>query len=505
MAQHTIRDFMPYAYDRGVSKRDFIEERVHEKCDRKFEEDAFMVVDIGDVLKKHKEWLSELPRVTPFFAVKCMPYNPVLILLSSLGCGFDCASLEEIERVLSLGVSPSRIVYSHTQKQMSYISYAAKNNVDLMTFDSEEELLKIKKVFPAARLLLRLSIFDQTAQNPFGFKYGCHHKNVKTMLEMAKKHELQLVGCHFHIGSGSSNPAMFENTLQFAKKVFDVGNRMGFNMNVLDIGGGFPGSPRCANPFRLFAWSIREGIENYFPPDSGVTIIAEPGRFYAESAVTLAANVIGIKTGPRIGHSVVGSSNRSGRRSRKRPILTRQPSTIQRRLSRHESISHFAEMSGIPALDKPLTYDYMYFVNDGLFSSFLRNVFGFPVLPPRALKDAEDDEMEYECMVMGETCPEEDVIVDECMLPKLDVGDWMVFEDMGAYTCMTTGFNGFKKRFFYYAVPENVWYYVQPLLARCTAYKDAIETNNNPAVDAEDQRDISATDILQDVYSLQEF
>ncbi len=32
-----------------------------------FEDDGFMVVDIGDVLKKHKEWMEELPNVTPFF------------------------------------------------------------------------------------------------------------------------------------------------------------------------------------------------------------------------------------------------------------------------------------------------------------------------------------------------------------------------------------------------------------------------------------------------------
>ncbi len=40
----------------------------------------------------------------------------------------------------------------------------------------------------------------------------------------------------------------------------------------------------------------------------------------------------------------------------------------------------------------------------------------------------DDDELEYESMIMGETCPEEDVIVDNCMLPKLEIGDWLVFE-----------------------------------------------------------------------------
>ena len=55
--------------------------------------------------------------------------------------------------------------------------------------------------------------------------------------------------CSFHIGSGSNNPMVFESALQFAKKVFETGNRLGFQMKLLDIGGGFPGSPRASSPF----------------------------------------------------------------------------------------------------------------------------------------------------------------------------------------------------------------------------------------------------------------
>ncbi len=33
-----------------------------------------------------------MPRVTPFYAVKCNPEPGVLRLLNSLGTGFDCAS-----------------------------------------------------------------------------------------------------------------------------------------------------------------------------------------------------------------------------------------------------------------------------------------------------------------------------------------------------------------------------------------------------------------------------
>lgn len=42
--------------------------------------------------KKHLRWKKGLPRVTPFYAVKCNDSWPILKTLASLGTGFDCAS-----------------------------------------------------------------------------------------------------------------------------------------------------------------------------------------------------------------------------------------------------------------------------------------------------------------------------------------------------------------------------------------------------------------------------
>lgn len=54
--------------------------------------DAFFICDLGDVIKKHLRWTRNLPRVTPFYAVKCNDSRPVVETLASLGIGFDCAS-----------------------------------------------------------------------------------------------------------------------------------------------------------------------------------------------------------------------------------------------------------------------------------------------------------------------------------------------------------------------------------------------------------------------------
>ena len=45
------------------------------------------------------------------------------------------------------------------------------------------------------------------------------------------------------MGSGCYDAKAFRRAVEDAKYVFDVAGVMGFNMNILDVGGGFPGTP----------------------------------------------------------------------------------------------------------------------------------------------------------------------------------------------------------------------------------------------------------------------
>lgn len=74
----------------------------------------------------------------------------ILKTLASLGCSFDCASESEIGKILSLKVKPNRIIFANTTKIQKHIAFARENNINLMTFDNEDELLKIVKIHPNA-------------------------------------------------------------------------------------------------------------------------------------------------------------------------------------------------------------------------------------------------------------------------------------------------------------------------------------------------------------------
>ena len=71
---------------------DDVEQFLHQELPRIKSQDPFYVLSLDAILNQHCRWLQLLPRVQPFYAVKCNPEPVVLKTLATLGCNFDCAS-----------------------------------------------------------------------------------------------------------------------------------------------------------------------------------------------------------------------------------------------------------------------------------------------------------------------------------------------------------------------------------------------------------------------------
>jgi ornithine decarboxylase len=96
----------------------------------------------------------------------------------------------------------------------------------------------------------------------------------------------------FHCGSGQMTSKAFVDAIQNARMIMNYGIKSGFNMNFLDIGGGFPGNTGTEDYFSEIATAVNKTLDEHFPDDGNIRIIAEPGRYYVASAYTLATNVI---------------------------------------------------------------------------------------------------------------------------------------------------------------------------------------------------------------------
>ncbi|KAL3219922.1 hypothetical protein MRX96_005674 [Rhipicephalus microplus] len=273
---HYETDDGTYVFTRG-SVHDVAKQILAE---RPAEQEAFFVCDVRDIAKKVDLWRQCLPRIMPFYAIKSCRDPIVLNVLNSHGVGFDCSNkaMTEVHRfqrvlsaVLNMGVNPDRIVYANTIKSVSDLEFAQQNGVRLMTFDSAEELTKIKD--KRARLLLRIEADETGSQHSF------NSNNV--------------VGLSFHVGCAYQDPVIFARTIERAKAIFDMASSIGNTMSVLDVGGGFPGGLRIREKFLEVCDAIRLATDLHFPVSSGVQLLAEPGQFFVTSAYALIVQVIG--------------------------------------------------------------------------------------------------------------------------------------------------------------------------------------------------------------------
>ena len=151
--------------------------------ERNQSEDPLFIVNIGDFISQYEQWMHHLPNIRPFYAINFNPNPLIMKVLYRLGCGFDCASINQIETV-------------------NIMQFARAHDVDLMTVDSEHELHKIKLHCPAARLVVRIIDDDTESITQFSSKFGCDITEGENVMKIAKQLDLNIVGVSFHVGTG---------------------------------------------------------------------------------------------------------------------------------------------------------------------------------------------------------------------------------------------------------------------------------------------------------------
>jgi len=351
----------------------------------------FYVLNVAKVVEKYDQWKKLLPRVEPHYAVKCNPDDVIMNVLAGLGAKFDCASKGEIEKVLKIGhVAPEDIIFANPCKPVGHLNFAKKMGVKQMTFDNLQELQKIRQCFPEAELFLRIVVDDSGALCQFSSKFGAPMSECGKLFKAGKEMGLNIVGVSFHVGSGQQTIESYADALDRARGLFDLASLEGYELKILDIGGGFPGDELEDDPldFESFAKSIAQKIDELFP---NTRCIAEPGRYFAAACATLVTKV-----------------------------------TSLRDQTECDTVSKF-----------------LYYINDGVYGSFNNLLFDHATCYPKFLRNVSD-EYEYVSTVFGPSCDGLDCILKNYPLPKIELGEWLYWRNMGAYTmCAAASFNGF--------------------------------------------------------------
>ncbi|NIG61815.1 antizyme inhibitor isoform X3 [Pontoporia blainvillei] len=205
-------------------------------------------------------------------------------------------------------------------------------------------------------------------------KLARDHPNAKVLLRIATEDNI----------GGEEESQVYVHALSDARCAFDMAGEFGFTMNMLDIG--FTGTE-----FRLEEVNhvISPLLDVYFPEGSDTKIVSEPGSYYVSSAFTLAVNIIAKKAVENKFSSGVGKTGS----------------------------------------DEPT---FMYYMNDGVYGPFASKLSEDLNAIPEVHKKCKEDEPLFTSSLQGPSCDELDQIVENCLLPELNMGDWLIFGNMGA-------------------------------------------------------------------------
>ena len=351
-----------------------------------------LVVDLDVVRDNFQSFCKALPDSSIFYAVKANPAPEILRLLAGLGSSFDCASVAEIEMAMKAGASAQRVSYGNTIKKERDIARAHALGVSLFAVDSHEEVEKVSRAAPGARVFCRVLTDGEGAEWPLSRKFGCVPQMAVDVLVYAHQLGLTSHGVSFHVGSQMTRLDAWDAALGDAKRVFDKLAQQGIHLKMVNMGGGFPTRYLKDIPSaQAYGQAIYGSMRKHFGNQLPETII-EPGRGMVGNAGAIKAEVVLV-------------SRKSDEDDVRWVFL---------------DIGKFGGLA--ETMDEAIRYS---------------------IVTPR------DGDATEPCVLAGPTCDSADVLYEKTPYPmpvSLTIGDEVLIEGTGAYTTTysSVAFNGFE-------------------------------------------------------------
>ncbi len=187
-----------------------------------------------------------------YFAVKALPRNRVLSVLSKLGCGFDCSSIAELRRARVVGASPEHIMFTSNCTQKDEFEEAIAHGGCIVNIDDEIFLDKLPGSFPEL-FCCRLNPGDTKTDeevnsiigNPLDTKFGIPIEKIVNVYrkaqKLAKKSGVKnpRYGLHTMVCSGDLNYKHMVNTWKLCLGVAGhIYRKLGIRLEFINLGGG---------------------------------------------------------------------------------------------------------------------------------------------------------------------------------------------------------------------------------------------------------------------------
>lgn len=221
-------------------------------------------------------------------------------IASETTCGIDACSPREVELAVSCGFDPCRIsVTSTAVSDHDWQTYRKYPDL-LFNCDSISSIQRIAENGYRNRIGIRInpSIGVGYGENPLlqyagtePTKFGIYADRLAEAAEMAKKHDLKIVGLHMHAGSGFIQSGLnhYRSALEYLSDLVSEFN----DLEYLNIGGGL-GVPLKSGDQKLnmddWANIVKEVVGKH-----KLKIYIEPGDHIVKDAGILVAQVVEVE------------------------------------------------------------------------------------------------------------------------------------------------------------------------------------------------------------------
>ncbi|MDB6060021.1 MAG: diaminopimelate decarboxylase [Verrucomicrobiaceae bacterium] len=233
------------------------------------------------------------------YAVKANANLAVLNVLARIGAGFDIVSGGELERVLTAGGSPDKIVFSGVGKTAAEMQRALEVGIHCFNVESADELERLQDVAATlnaiAPISLRVNPDVDANTHPYistglkDNKFGIAIDSARSVYRRAQQlKNLKIVGVDCHIGSQLTDTAPFLDALARVLALIDELAADGIVIEHLDLGGGLGVRYRDEEPPEPDAY-MRQVLAAL--GTRKLKLVLEPGRSIVANAGVLLTRV----------------------------------------------------------------------------------------------------------------------------------------------------------------------------------------------------------------------
>ncbi|HEX7369612.1 MAG TPA: bifunctional aspartate kinase/diaminopimelate decarboxylase [Rhodanobacteraceae bacterium] len=238
--------------------------------------------------------LKSIDRV--YYAIKANPHPEILRVIAQAGLGFECVSpgeLDAVDAIVEARESP-RLFTPNFAPRTDYARAVARDF--LVTLDAMHPLEHWPELFARRGIMLRVDLgrglghHDKVRTGGVASKFGLPLDQFDSFLELARKHDVRVIGLHAHLGSGILDASHWSVA---CGQLASLAERVG-SVRVLNLGGGL-GVPSHPGEAELDLAAVDAALAEVRRAYPHYELWLEPGRWLVADAGVLLARVTQVK------------------------------------------------------------------------------------------------------------------------------------------------------------------------------------------------------------------